>query len=94
MSDLYLLFALILLGTVSAGLVRIYTGKGKVERLLVLQLFGTTAVAIVLLLAEGLELPGLRDLALVFGLLASVFSVAFVRYGAMDQVNEQNDRQS
>lgn len=94
MSDLYLLFALILLGTVSAGLFRIYTGEGKVERLLVLQLFGTTAVAIVLLLAEGLKLPGLRDLALVFGLLSSIFSIAFVRYGVMDQVNEQNDRQS
>lgn len=94
MSDPYLLFALILLGTVSVGLVRIYTGEGKVERLLVLQLFGTTAVAIVLLLAEGLKLSGLRDLALVFGLLASVFSVAFVRYGAMEPSNKHNGRQS
>lgn len=94
MSDAYLLVALILLGTVTAGLVRIYSGESKVERLLVLQLFGTTAVAIVLLLAEGLQLPGLRDLALVFGLLASIVSVAFVRYGVSNRVTDRKGRQS
>ena len=89
MDDPYLLVALILLATVTAGLVRIFAGTGRVERLLALQLFGTTAVAITLLLAEGLELPVLRDLALVLGLLASVMSVAYVRYGSMTPLAEQ-----
>ena len=91
MGDMYMLVALILLATVTAGLVRIFTGEGKVERLLALQLFGTTAVAIVLLFAEGLKLPGLRDLALVLGLLASIVSVAYVRYGGMDRVTGENE---
>jgi len=84
MSDLYLFTALILLATVTAGLVRIFIGAARVERLLALQLFGTTAVAIVLLLAEGLKQPVLRDLALVLGLLASTMSVAYVRYGGLN----------
>lgn len=94
MVDMHVLAALILLATVTAGLVRIFTREGRVERLLALQLFGTTAVAIVLLLAEAVDLPGLRDLALVFGLLASIFSVAFVRYGSMEQANRKKGRQS
>ena len=94
MGDIYMLVALILLATVTAGLVRIFTGEGKVERLLALQLFGTTAVAIVLLFAEGLNLPGLRDLALVLGLLAAIVAVAYVRYGSMNPVDEQKDRRS
>jgi len=66
----------------------VFMGAGRVERLLALQLLGTTAVAIVLLLSQGLELPGLRDLALVLGLLAATVAVAFVRYGGLDSGKE------
>jgi len=83
MNDLYQLAALILLATVTAGLVRIFIGTYGVARLLALQLFGTTVVAIVLLLAEGLQQPVLRDLALVMGLLASTMSIAYVRYSGV-----------
>ena len=84
MDDLHLVAALVLLATVTIGLIWVFTGTGHVERLLALQLFGTTTVAVVLLLAQGLELPGLRDLALVLGLLAATVAVAFVRYGGLD----------
>ncbi|MBU0676031.1 MAG: hypothetical protein KJ950_15450 [Proteobacteria bacterium] len=43
------------------------------------QLFGTCGVAILLLLAEGLAMPVLRDCALVFALLAAMTVVAFVK---------------
>jgi len=86
--DLHLLAALVLLATVTLGLIRVFIGTGRVERLLALQLLGTTAVAIVLLLAEGLELAGLRDLALVLGLLAATVAVAFVRYGGLHSRKE------
>jgi len=47
--------------------------------MLAAQLFGTTAVAVLLLLAQATENPALRDVALVFALLAAVTAVAFVR---------------
>ena len=80
MDELYLYAALLLLATVTTGLLRVLHGSGKVERLLALQLLGTTSVAVVLLLAEGLDRPGLRDLALVLGLLSPILAVAFVRF--------------
>lgn len=83
MDDPHLLAALVLLATVTAGLIVVLRRPGRVERLLALQLLGTTTVAVVLMLAHGLALPGLRNLALVLGLLASIVGVAFVRYGAL-----------
>jgi multicomponent Na+:H+ antiporter subunit F len=47
--------------------------------MLAAQLFGTTAVAVLLLLADGMGQPALRDIALVFALLAAVAAVAFVQ---------------
>ena len=92
MSDSHLLAALILLASVTAGLIRIFIGTGRVEWLLAMQLLGTSAVAVVLLLAHGMQMPGLRDLALLIGLLASIMAVAFVRYGGID-ANQERDRQ-
>ncbi len=89
MAEPHLLAALVLLVTVTVGLVRVLLSTGRVERLLALQLLGTTAVAVVLLLAQGLMLPGLRDLALVLGLLASTVAVAFVRYRGLVSGKEE-----
>ena len=80
MNELYLYAALLLLATVTAGLLRVLYSTGKVERLLALQVLGTTLVAVVLLLAEALDRPGLRDLALAMALLSPIVAVAFVRY--------------
>ena len=79
MSDLYVASAMILLVTIIAGLARILWGPTAADRMLAAQLFGTTGVAILLLLSQGLELPALRDVALVFALLAVVALVAFVQ---------------
>jgi multicomponent Na+:H+ antiporter subunit F len=45
--------------------------------MLAAQLFGTTSAAILLLLAEALGLPALRDVALVLALLAVIAVIAF-----------------
>ena len=47
--------------------------------MLAAQLFGTTAVAVLLLLGQAAGNAALRDVALVFALLAAVTAVAFVR---------------
>ncbi|NNJ98258.1 MAG: pH regulation protein F [Gammaproteobacteria bacterium] len=88
MRDPYLVTALILLATVTAGLLRVFVGTARVERLLALQLLGTTTVAIVLLLTVGLQQPVLADVALVLGLLASIIAIAYVRYGTMRTDND------
>lgn len=79
MQNLYLGTAFFLLLTLVAGLWRVLRGPTAADRMLAAQLFGTTAVACVLLLAQAFEHPPLRDVALVFALLAAVTAVAFVR---------------
>lgn len=79
MQDLYVLLALFLLLNLGAGMWRVLRGPTVADRMLAAQLFGTTAVAILLLLAEAAASGALRDVALVFALLAAVTAVAFVR---------------
>jgi len=43
------------------------------------QLLGTGGVAVLLLLAPAIPVPGMIDVALVLALLAAFFSVAFVK---------------
>ncbi|BBA32168.1 multisubunit sodium/proton antiporter subunit MrpF [Methylocaldum marinum] len=79
MPDLDLALACFLLLNISAGLLRIVRGPDAADRMLAAQLFGTTGVAVLLLLAEAQNVPALRDVALIFVLLAVLATVAFVK---------------
>ncbi len=79
MAEWLFALALLLLLNVIAGLVRIARGPTPADRILAAQLFGTTGVAILLLLAQALDRPSLRDVALAFAVLAAVTVVAFVQ---------------
>lgn len=79
MSLFYLTAALILLVTIAAGMLRVLRGPTPDDRMLTAQLFGTTGVAILILLGQAMAEPALADIALVFALLAAVATVAFVR---------------
>lgn len=79
MSEFYISVAVFLLLNLAAGLWRVMHGPTAADRMLAAQLFGTTAVAVLLLLAEGMGEAELRDIALVFALLAAVAAVAFVQ---------------
>lgn len=68
-----------LLANLLAGLWRAVRGPTPADRLLLAQLFGTTAVALLLLQARMTGLSALRDVALVFALLSAITAVAFVR---------------
>jgi len=67
-----------LLLTLLAGLVRVWRGPRAEDRMLAGQLFGTTGVAILLVLATRTSAPALRDIALVLGALAIVTVSTFV----------------
>jgi multicomponent Na+:H+ antiporter subunit F len=75
----YVGFASVLLGTIIIGLVRVERGPSPADRMLAAQLFGTAGVAMLLLLSVGLDMPALRDVGLVFALLAAMAAVAFVK---------------
>ena len=79
MNLFYTCLALFLLLNLMVGMWRVLRGPTVADRMLATQLFGTTAVAVLLLLAQSLNEAALRDVALLFGLLAAVTSLAFVR---------------
>ncbi|HQT35084.1 MAG TPA: monovalent cation/H+ antiporter complex subunit F [Thiobacillus sp.] len=79
MTHLYLILAVFLLVNLMAALWRVVRGPMPADRLLVALLFGTTGVAVLLLLAYAGGGPTLVDVALVFALLAVITGAAFVR---------------
>jgi len=70
--------AAFILANVLVGGLRIVFGPTRADRMLVSQFFGTSAVAVLLLLSEATSRPDLRDLAMVFVALAAVTTFAFV----------------
>ncbi len=69
--------AVFLLVNLVAGLWRVVRGPTVTDRILPAVLFGSTTVAILLILAEWMGLPSLRTVALLFVLLAAVVTLAF-----------------
>jgi multicomponent Na+:H+ antiporter subunit F len=88
---LNLALALFLLLNLGAGMWRVLRGPTAADRMLAAQLFGTIAVAILLLLAQVTGNGALRDVALVFALLAAVTAVTFVRRAWPKQEQADND---
>jgi multicomponent Na+:H+ antiporter subunit F len=78
MTDILLILASFLLFTVVAGLIRVLRGPTPADRMLAAQLFGTTGVAILIVLAKPMEMSALLDVALLFSLLSAVAVVSFV----------------
>lgn len=82
MNALTTILALFLLVNLLAALVLVVRGPTSADRLLAALLFGTTGVAILVLLARDGGTPGngpLVDVALVFGLLAAITGAAFAQ---------------
>lgn len=82
MNGLPLLLAVFLLANLLAALLRIVRGPTAADRMLAALLFGTSGVAILLLLAHAGDDPALValvDVALVFALLAAITGAAFAQ---------------
>jgi multicomponent Na+:H+ antiporter subunit F len=79
MNNLPLILAVFLLANLLVALVRVARGPTPADRLLAALLFGTTGVAILLLLAFATSNPALLDVALVFALLAAISGAAFAQ---------------
>jgi len=72
--------AFFLLVNIGLGLVRVARGPTTADRLLAVQLFGTTGTAILVLLSLRDNAPDYLNIALVFALLAGILGVVFTRY--------------
>lgn len=78
MNDVLAIIVGALLLTLALGLIRVWRGPNVADRMLAAQLFGSTGVAILLVLAELQADPSIRDVALVLMLLALLTVLAFV----------------
>jgi multicomponent Na+:H+ antiporter subunit F len=76
------LVAVLLILLLGLGLWRVYLGPEEGDRMLAVQLLGSTTVGILVLLATLLDQPALLHVALLFALLAVLVAVAFVRRGS------------
>lgn len=79
MNDLFVALAAFLLVNLFAALLRVTRGPTAADRVLAALLFGTTGVAILLLLSEAQRMPALVDAALVIALLAAITGAAFAQ---------------
>jgi len=79
MTSLPLILAVFLLANLLVALLRVARGPTPADRLLAALLFGTTGVAILLLLAFASGSAALLDAALVFALLAAITGAAFAQ---------------
>lgn len=92
MNSLSAIVAVFLLLNLLAALLRIARGPTPADRLLAALLFGTTGVAILLLLAFASGDAALLDIALVFALLAAITGAAFSqRAWREEQTGATND---
>ena len=80
MTEVYWSASTVLIATVAVGLWRFFRGPTAADRLLVTQLFGTTGVAVCLLLSVALRNAAIADVALALAPLAVVTTAAFIRF--------------
>jgi multicomponent Na+:H+ antiporter subunit F len=71
--------ALFLLFNIFVGLIRLVRGPTPADRMLAVQLFGSTGVGLLIVLADLMAEPLLQNVALVFALFAVMAIVAFRR---------------
>ncbi len=79
MTDLSLGLAALLMTSLLLGGVRVACGPTRADRMLAAQFLTTSSVAILLLLAEALDRPALRNLSLAFVALATLTTIAFTQ---------------
>jgi multicomponent Na+:H+ antiporter subunit F len=87
MHTVLLLLAMFLMLNLIAGMWRIFRGPTTADLMLAAQLFGTIAVALLIVLAEVSNQSSLRDVALIFALLSAVTTVAFVRRSQLKETH-------
>ena len=79
MNTFLMVAAIIILATITIGFVRVLRGPHKADRMIAAQLFGTSGVAWILLIAYATDTPELSNIAMILALLAAIAAIAFVK---------------
>ncbi|MDQ2070688.1 monovalent cation/H+ antiporter complex subunit F [Natronospira bacteriovora] len=92
MQNLLTGMAVFLMANLVVGLLRVHLGPTPADRMLSMLLFGTTTVATMLLLAYAQAMPALVIVALVFVMLATIGSIAFVQLPPRLKPTNRNEK--
>jgi len=94
MNLVFELALLVLILTMGASFGRAVIGPTRADRLMSIQLVGTSGVATAILLAAASDTTSMIDVALVLALLAAFAAVAFVKSATADGAGdpEEDDR--
>jgi len=79
---------IVLILSLCIGLIRIFLGPTLEDRIMSVQLMGTTGVGILLILGLLLDMPASIDIALVLAMLAAISVAALTRKKAMGAKND------
>jgi len=80
MDVFFIIVIAFLLLNIALGLIRVWRGPTVADRLLTTQLFGTTGMAILLVLAGYLQDPDLLNVVITFNALAILLVIGFVKF--------------
>ena len=89
MNAFYVVFICFLVLNIAVAMLRLARGPSVADRLTAAQLFGSTGVGALLVMAELLQEPALRNVSLAFVLLAVMVVVCFLRT-AVDRDNHSS----
>ena len=79
MDIFFIIVSIFLLLNIALGLIRVWRGPTVADRLLTTQLFGTTGMAILMVLAGYLQELTLLNVAITFNVLAILLVIGLVR---------------
>ena len=80
MDAFFTIVIVFLLLNIALGLIRVWRGPTVSDRLLTTQLFGTTGMAILVVLAGFLQDPDLLNVAITFNVLAILLVIGLVKF--------------
>ncbi len=75
---MYLMILLLLVVAMLIGLLRIIQGPAETDRMLAIQLFSSTGIAMLLVIGEWTDSASVLNIALCFALLAPITITAFM----------------
>lgn len=91
MTTVFNIIALLLFISFLIAMIRVFVGPAKGDRILSLQLLGTTGTAILLVLTINEQFIGLIDIAIVLVLLASISTTVFVFSSRTISIKEEDE---
>ena len=91
MADILVVFAIVLLLTVAASLVRVFRGPSDADRIMGAQLAGTGGIAVLLPIAAATGDWRVLDVALILALLAAFAAVGFIKATTPDGAGDPEE---